>query len=54
MLFKIFGSNRLVTFQFIFSVVEFRDPEHAKKAIDEYHQKKIKDRAIIVREVKLF
>ncbi|KAH9499229.1 Myelin expression factor 2 [Bulinus truncatus] len=32
------------------AVVEFRDPEHAKKAIEEYHQKKIKDRAIIVRE----
>lgn len=32
------------------AVVEFRDPEHAKKAIDEYHQKKIHDRAIIVRE----
>ncbi|BFZ01688.1 hypothetical protein BsWGS_04727 [Bradybaena similaris] len=32
------------------AVVEFKDPEHAKKAIEDYHQKKIKDRAIIVRE----
>ncbi|GFN84117.1 myelin expression factor 2 [Plakobranchus ocellatus] len=32
------------------AVVEFRDPEHAKKAMEEYHQKKIHDRAIIVRE----
>ena len=40
--------------EFIFRVVEFRDPEHAKKAIEEYHQKKIHDRAIIVREVLQF
>ncbi|CAG5127525.1 unnamed protein product, partial [Candidula unifasciata] len=32
------------------AVVEFKDPEHAKKAIEDFHQKKIKDRAIIVRE----
>lgn len=32
------------------AVVEFKDPQHAKKAIESYHQYKIKDRAITIRE----
>jgi len=32
------------------AVVEFKDSENAKKAIEEFHQKKLNDRAIIVRE----
>lgn len=34
----------------IFRVIEFKDKEHAKKAIDKMHKFKVGDREIVVRE----
>lgn len=38
-------------FVFIFSMIEFKNKDHAKKAIEKMHKFKIGDREIVVREV---